>query len=1061
MKQRRRLILGVIAFGWLMTGKANSFGATQTEEPKAWFETLKFRLVGPWIGGRVSRVTGVPGDPLTWYFAAAQGGVWKSTDGGKSFYPIFDDQPASSLGAIAVAPSDPNVIYVGAGEANIRGNVAKGTGIFRSLDAGKTWEHVWKGKGQIGTLVVHPIRAEVAYAAVLGSPFGPGPERGVYRTTDGGKSWQRVLFVDENTGACDVEMDPKNPRKLFAGTWQARRSPWNLTSGGPGSGLWVSQDGGDTWKRLEGNGLPSGPWGKVGVRVAPSDPSRVYALIEAKEGGLFRSDDGGEHWRRVNDHRALRQRAWYYTVLTVDPRNPDVVWFPQVQLLKSLDGGKSIVSVSGTSHGDHHDLWIDPTDPRRMIVGHDGGVDLSVDGGKTWWAPKLPLAQFYNLDVDDRLPYHVGGTIQDQGTASGPSNSLKEGGIGLFEWTYAGGGEAGDFAYHRGEPGVVYAGEYGGYLSHYEEKTSQARMISVYPTNPSGRPAKELRHRFQWTAPILTSRHDPNVLYHGAERLFRSRDRGATWEAVSPDLTRNDRTKQEWSGGPITGDNTGVEIFGTIFSLAESPLVPGLLWVGTDDGLVYVSEDNAHSWRNVTPPGVPEWATVESIEPSPHDPDTAYVVLHRYRLDDDRPYLFRTRNRGKSWESLASGLPQDLPLWVLREDPERKNLLFLGHEHGVSFSPDGGKTWHRLRLNLPTVAVVDLEVRHGDLILATRGRSIWILDDITPLREWKPELAEKEVYLFPPRAAVRWRLGTTWGSSLEGRGENPPYGALLTYWLGRDAEEVVLEVFDEAGKPIRRLDSRVRPAPYPPDDPDEPTPEPKPDLEKSRGLHRVAWDLRTEGARRLERAKIDLGNPHRGVLVPPGRYRLVLTAGKDRAETWVEVKPDPRSPVDAAGMAENYRFAIELRDAISRVVDRIEEIRWLEPQVKEFAERVEKLGGHEALVRSLSELREELRRLERELHSPDAQVTYDILAWTGGAKIHSILSLVYDWGINASDHPPTQGMREVMAEELKKLEAVEARLRGIWEKDLPRLEADLEAAGLPHLLPAPSPPPRL
>lgn len=1030
---------------------AQSPKSSRVEEPP-WYANLKLRLVGPYIGGRISRVAGVPGDPLTWYFAASQGGVWKSTDGGRSFQPIFDDQPASSLGSIAVAPSDPNVVYVGAGEANIRGNVAKGNGIYRSLDAGKTWEHVWKGKGQIGTIVVHPRDPNVAYAAVLGSPFGPGPERGVYRTRDGGRSWERVLFVDPDSGASDVEIDPSNPRKLFAGTWHARRSPWNLTSGGPGSGLWISQDGGDTWKRLEGKGLPEGPWGKVGVRVAPSLPNRVYALIEAKEGGLFRSDDGGDTWKLINSHRSLRQRAWYYTHLTVDPKDPDTVWFPQVPLLKSIDGGKTIFHVPGTSHGDHHDLWIDPTEPRRMIVGHDGGIDLTVDGGKTWWAPKLPLSQFYNLDVDDRLPYHVGGTIQDQGTASGPSNSLKEGGIGLFEWTYAGGGEAGDFAYDEREVGVVYAGEYGGYLSHFDEQTSQARMIASYPTNPSGRAPKELRHRFQWTAPILTSRHDPNVLYHAAERLFRSRDRGATWEAVSPDLTRNDRTKQEWSGGPITGDNTGVEVYGTIFSLAESPLLAGLLWAGTDDGLVHVSDDHARSWRNVTPRGMPEWGTVEAIEPSPHEPDTAYVVVHRYRLDDDRPYLFRTRDRGRSWESLSAGLPPDIPLWAVREDPERKGLLYLGHEHGLSVSFDDGRTWQRLKLNLPTVAVVDLEVRHGDLILATRGRSIYILDDLSPLRFWQEAFASRQVQLFPVRPAIRWRYGTSWGGLLEGRGENPPYGALLTYWLGRDAQEVTLEVFNAAGQRIRKLDSRVRPAPYPPDDPDEPTPEPKADLEKGKGLHRVTWNLRAEGAKKLERAKIDLGDPHSGPLVPPGRYRLVLTADGERAEAEVEVRQDPRSPVTPSELEANYRFALELRDTISRVVDRIEEIRWLEPQLDQMAQRLEATGGPATVVEELRAVRAELRRLERDLHSPDAQVTYDILAWTGGAKIHSNLTLVYDWGLLASDHGPTQGMREVVAEETAKLEAVERQLEAIRTERLPQLERSLERAGLPRLL---------
>lgn len=1045
------VLLGLVG----VSGRAIAAAAGKGAE-KPWFSKLKFRSVGPAIGGRVARVSGVAGDPLTWWVATAQGGVWKSTDGGVKFSPVFDEQPVSSVGSIAVAPSDPNVVYVGSGEANIRGNVAPGNGIYKTTDAGKSWRHVWNQVGQIGTLVVHPTDPDVAYAAVLGHAFGPNPERGVYRTEDGGVSWKRVLFVDDETGASDVALDPGNPRILFAGTWQAVRRPWDLQSGGPGGGLWRSKDGGESWERLTGKGLPAGIWGKVGVRVAPSDSRRVYALIEAGEetGGLYRSDDGGDSWEQASSHHAIRQRAWYYSVLTVDPKNPDVVWIPQVNMLRSIDGGKTIHSVDGFAHGDHHDLWIDPVDPRRMIAGNDGGFELSVDGGESWRAPKLALAQLYNLDVDDREPYHLGGTIQDQGTASGPSNSLKHGGIGLAEWISAGGGEAGDFVYDEKDPGVVYAGEYAGYLSHFDEQSGQARMITIYPTSNSGRGAEELRHRFQWTAPIATSPHDPTVLYHGAEVLFRSTDRGATWTPISPDLTRDDPAKQKWAGGPITGDNTGVEVYDTIFSIAESPLEAGAIWVGTDDGLVQLTRDGGQSWKRVTPPGLPEWGTVEAIEPSRFAAGTAYVVVDAHRLDDARPYLWRTRDWGATWESLAGGLPQDVHLFAVREDPEREGLLFLGHERGVSMSRDGGRSWEALRLNLPTVAVVDLEVRHGDLVLATRGRSFWILDDLTPLRRWSDEVRAEPIHLFDARPARRWRSSGDWGATLDGAAENPPYGAIVHYWLAEKPKgEAVLEVLDGAGNVLRRLTSTARPARAEEDDPDEPEPEPKAALAAEAGLHRAVWDLRLEGARRLENAKIDFGDPETGPLALPGVYTLRLTVDGRVATARAEVLADPRSPAGPAELAANQAFMLELRDAITRVVDRVEEIRWIRPQVADLVKRLDGQPGREELVAAGRAAVAELDAIERELHNPDAQVAYDILAQKRGVKIHSLLTMVYGWGIGESDHAPTQGMREVAAEETAKLGAVEARLARFRATELARLEELARTAGLPRVLP--------
>jgi len=1053
--KRGLLSLGLVLLG---VGAASAAG----EATKPWYGNLEYRLLGPAIGGRVARVAGVPGDPLTWYAATAQGGVWKSEDGGFAWKPIFDEQPTNSIGSIAVAPSDPNVVYVGGGEANIRGNVANGDGIYRSTDAGKSWTQVWREKGQIGTIVVHPGNSDIVYAAVLGHAFGPNPERGVYRTEDGGVSWKRVLEVDELTGASDVALDPSNPRILFAGTWQTLRRPWEMTSGGPGGGLWRSSDGGDHWQRLQDKGLPDGIWGKVGVRVAPSDGNRVYALIEAAEGGLFRSDDGGTSWKRVNGHHALRQRAWYYTVLTVDPKNPDVVWFPQVNMLRTIDGGATIQSVAGFGHGDHHDLWIDPVEPHRMIAGNDGGIDLSIDGGRSWRAPHLPLAQFYNIDVDDRVPYHVGGTIQDQGTASAPSNSLRHGGQALSEWRAVGGGEAGDFVFGEDEPGQIYAGEYSGYLSHFDEATGRTRSISAYPTNASGHGGEDLRHRFQWTAPLATSPHDPKVLYHGAEVLFRTTDRGATWTAISPDLTRNDRTKMRWSGGPITGDNTGVEIYGTIFSVAESPLQPGAIWAGTDDGLVQLTRDGGTTWQNVTPAALPAWATVECIEPSRFDAGTAYVVVDAHRLDDDRPYLFRTRDWGATWESLAGGLPREDFLMVVREDPERRGLLFLGHARGVAFSRDDGRTWQPLKLNLPPVAVVDLEVHAGDLVVATRGRSIWVLDDVGALRAFDDDVRAEPLHLFPPRPTIRWSLDWGWGQRLEGAGENPPYGVLVDYWLKEPVDgEVVLEVTDASGRVRRRLSSVAESARFAMDDPDEPTAEPKPALNAEAGLHRALWDLRFAGAAELADAKLDTGDPPVGPVAPPGSYRLRLSAAGRTVETSVEVKPDPRIDARTVDYAAQVEFAERVFDAIARIVDRVEEIRSIRAQVADLVGRLAATGGRDALVASGRAVLAELRAIEVELHNPDAEVVYDVLSRPGGAKTLSVLTWLYGSGLDESGDPPTQGQREVFDEELAKLAGLEGRLTALKSGELANLERLAKAADLPRVLPAaPAPPDR-
>ena len=1034
------------------------------EKPKSEYGALKFRALGPAISGRVDRVAGVPGDPLTYYAAVAQGGVWKSENAGRDWQPVFDDQPTNSIGSIAVAASDPKVIYVGSGEANIRGNVAFGTGIFKSVDAGKNWQQVWKTHGQIGTMAIDPKNSDVAFAAVFGSPFGPSKERGVYRTIDGGKTWQQVLFVDERTGASDVAFDPNNPHILFAGMWQAQRQPWVMTSGGAGSGLYRSTDGGETWQRLKEKGLPDGEWGKVGVRVAPSNSSVVYAMIEAKDGGLFRSNDGGEKWEHVSAARVIRQRAWYYTCLAIDPTDANIVWVPQVNLVRTIDGGKSWQSVKVPQHGDHHDVWIDPTNAHRLLTGNDGGIGLSVDGGATWASPALPTPQFYNIDVDDRVPYHVGGTIQDWGTASGPAYVLRSGedgggGPNMGDFYAVGGGEAGDFVFDRGEAGHIYAGEYSGYISHYQENTGNFRNISSYPRNFSGVPAKQARYRFQWSAPIAASPHDPKILYHGANVLLRTTDRGAHWEPISPDLTRNDPAKQQWSGGPITGDITGVEVYDTIFSIAESPLTAGVIWVGTDDGLVQVTQDNGKSWKNITPAKLPQWATVEAIEPSHRDTGTAYVVVDARRLDDARPYLFRTRDFGKSWQQLGQSLPNDQHLYVVREDPTDANLLYVGSERGLFFSRDAGASFHDLRNNLPAVNVADIEVKHDDLILGTR-RGIWILDDISALRAFTPEIKNESLHLFAPRPAYRFRLDSRWDQGREGHADNAPMGLNITYWLkdeikekpGESLHPLKLEVFDAQGQLLRTLSSVVKPNRYTPDDADQPEDEAKPELTTDAGINRVQWDLRYEASKRLHNAKIDSGDPDHGPMVAPGQYTLKLTLdGKTYASTGV-VLADPRSSVAPDQLQQNVAFSLQARAALDRLVDDIVEVRAIRAQTEDIKSRTAKNPAAKALQAAAEAVTKRCDELELQMHNPKAEVVYDVLAGReGGAKLYSQIAPLFS-DIQNSDYAPTQGQQAQMEENLADLKQVEEQLNTLRSEDLARLEAQALALGLPRVI---------
>jgi photosystem II stability/assembly factor-like uncharacterized protein len=1014
-------------------------------------KTLKYRLLGPAWGGRVARVTGVPGDPRVYYAATASGGVWKSVDGGLDWAPIFDDQPVSSIGSIAVAPSDPNVVYVGSGEANIRGNVGAGNGIYKSLDAGKTWTHVWTQEGQIGQMAVHPANPDIAYAAVLGHAFGDNPERGVYRTTDGGKSWKQVLKKNPQTGASAVTLDPSNPNIVFAGFWEARRYPWDLKSGGPGSGLYVSRDGGDTWKPITGNGLPEGIWGKVGVAVAPSDGRRVYALIESEKGGLFRSDDGGENWTLASGSHELRQRAWYYSTLTVSPANPDEVWCPQVPLLKSIDGGKTFTHVAGALHGDHHDIWIDPRNAKRIIGADDGGVYLTTDGGENWIVPPLPLGQCYHVAADNRVPFQVACALQDIGTTQGPSDTLDRSGIRNTDWHGVGGGEAGWVVSDPADPNIVYAGEYLGYLSRYDHRTGSERNVSPWPENPSGHGGEDMRYRFQWTAPIALSPHDPKVVYYGANVVFRTADGGQSWAVISPDLTRNDKSKQKWAGGPITGDNTGVETYDTVFVIAESPVKKDLIWAGSDDGLVHVTEDGGKSWRDVTAsvPGLPAWGTVAMIEPSHFDARTAYLAVDAHRLDDDRPYLWRTTDLGHTWKRLDGGLPRDVYLHSVKEDPTRRGLLYLGTERGVVFSRDDGATWRALKLNLPTVAVHDLVVKDDKLVLATHGRSMWIFDDLGALRDPLPAAAAANgLYVFPVPAAARW----TFHNSYKGGWTTPnaPGGARVYYWLKDEPKgEVTLEVLDAAGKVVNTLSSKARE----PTGSSEYVKEEKEQLDelalsKKAGIQRGNWNLAWEGAEMISNAKLDSGYPGNGPAAVPGSYTLRLTVDGKTATAPFTLQRDPRETVSDADLAEQLRFTLGIRDAITRLTHDVLRLRAVRRQLADRSELLAKDDKAKPLLEPSRVLIGKLDALEARLHNPKAEITYDVLAQRGGTQLYSRLAPLMDWSTNGNG-APTDGMRQVFAAQTQELAADETELSALLDKDLAALNQTAAQLGVP------------
>jgi photosystem II stability/assembly factor-like uncharacterized protein len=1003
---------------------------------------LDYRMVGPYRGGRTTAVTGVPGWPHTFLTGYTGGGVWRSDDAGHSWDPITDGYlTAGAVGAVAVAPSDPNVIYTGTGSTCIRGNISVGRGVWRSTDAGESWEFVGLGEsGAIGSIVVHPHDPDQVLLAALGHPFGKNPERGIFRSRDGGESWEKVLFLNDSTGASELVMHPTNPRILYAGMWRAERKPWTLVSGAPEGGVYRSTDGGSSWEKLT-EGLPEGLIGKVGLAVSPADPDRVWAMVEANPGnGLYRSDDGGDSWRFLTGEDRLAGRPFYYHHVNADPVDPNTVYVLNTRLWRSVDGGSSFEMIP-VPHGDVHDLWINPEDPAIFVAATDGGASVTLNGGRTFSTVyNQPTAEFYDVMVDHGSPYRIYGSQQDNTTISVPveprANQLRpqEG------WAYAAGCETGPIAFDPDDPNVIWGGCYGGIINRMDFAADTRRNVNIYPESQRVAPG-DLRYRFQWVAPIVMSPHDPNTVYHASQYVHRTTDGGMTWETISPDLTLDDPAHQRYPGGPLISDHTGVEVFGTVFALAPSPHEAGTIWAGTDDGRVHLTRDDGASWTDVTPRGMPELATVNRIELSSHRPGRAFLAVQRYRLDDWRPYIFRSNDYGRSWELLTdgrNGIPSDHWVRVVREDPEVEGLLYAGTEFGVFVSFDDGAAWQRLQGDLPATPITDLAVQapRGDLAVGTQGRSFWVLDDLTPLRELARHPDAGPVRLFTPRD---WARGGGWPPMSEVDYYVPdrlPPGVLIHYALERPAPSGLrLEVLDAEGRVLARWGEAPEPTAG---DEDEVESRELPD---GAGLHRVAWNPSYPGPG--------------GVKAPPGEYRVELTWDDGSATRTFRVRPDPADPtMTAAAYEAQLRTSMAVSDtlaAIERAVERLRSVRDQAHDVVERARAAEQDVGRlpelaDSLAARLDSLEAVIAGERTDRGEPGLRAVAGLQDHYGSLMYH--LNSGGGYGAGAAEGAPTRGALERKADLDGEWNRARDRLVAVLERGVAELNAEVRRLGL-------------
>jgi photosystem II stability/assembly factor-like uncharacterized protein len=1038
-----------LVLGWLAPERV----CGQQFDPSL-FAGMHWRMIGPFRGGRAVAVAGVSGQPNVFYFGGVCGGVWKTTNAGRTWSPIFDSQPIASIGAMDVAPSDPNVIYVGSGEADFRSDICYGNGVYKSTDAGRTWTHIGlEDTRQIGRVLVDPHDPNIVYVAALGHAYGPNAERGVFRSKDGGKSWQKVLFKDDDTGAVDLAFDPRDSRIIYATLFHTRRTPWNVypPSYGPGSGLYKSTDGGDTWRPITGHGLPSERVGRIGITVAPSAPDRVYLIVDAKEGGVYRSDDAGENWQRTDPEQRLWQRGWYFGGITADPKNADVVYVCNTSFYRSNDGGKTFDLIKGAPGGDDYQhLWINPHDPERMVLCSDQGVVVSVDGARTWssWYNQ-PTAQFYHVITDNRFPYWVCGAQQDSGSACTISRS-HSGAISFRDWRPVGaGGESGYIATNPLDPDILYGGSFGSSVARYDLTTGQGQDIAPSLAHLSS-------YRRTWTLPVVISPRAPHELYFSNQILFRTRDGGQSWQVLSPDLTREDPgVPPNLDASAAANVDAGVgKRRGVIYAIAPSPVLAGEIWVGTDDGLIQVTRDDGKTWHNVTPPDLTPWSKVGIIEASRHDRNRVYAAIDRHRLEDLKPHIERTHDGGKTWQEIAKGIPEGSFVNAVREDPVRKGLLYAGTETGVFVSFNDGDEWQSLQLNLPNSSVRDLVIHDDDLVIATHGRSFWILDDVTPLRQMSAEVAGAEAYLFRPETAYRVRPSSFEGTPMPvdtPQGENPPDGAMIDYYLKSAPGGVVtLEVLDSAGKLVRRYSSSDKPPQIDPKRLDFPVSwiHLPPPLSAEPGMHRFVWDVRYEGA--------PGGNPMAaifrgggGAWALPGQYTVKLTVHGQSYTQPLTVKMDPRVKTPLAGLALQFKMVRQINTEQAQVSAAFAEANRLHGQLEALVSRLQKASNQKALA-------DEIEALDKKTKAIAGGTSGPGFFETEASSTTTLRSLTIALGqvaraVGSADVAPTADAVTAFQRDQRAVQQALAEWNGIKSKGVSRLNSSLKQAGLPPI----------
>jgi len=994
------------------------YSEAQTYDEKS-YDAIEYRNIGPFRGGRSATVTGVPGKPQLFYFGATGGGVWKTENGGQTWSNISDGYFGGSVGAVAVAASDPNVIYVGGGEKTVRGNVSYGYGVWKSVDAGKTWTQMGLEKSRhIPRMRIDPYDHNIVYAAVMGDLYSSTDERGVFKSVDGGVTWKKVLFANRDAGAVDLLLDPNNPRVLYASTWRIRRTPYSLSSGGEGSALWKSTDSGENWTELTGNkGLPTDTLGIIGVTVSPQNSNRVWAIIESKTGGVFRSDDGGETWNKTNESRSLRQRAWYYTRIFADTHDEDIVYVLNVRYHKSKDGGKTFEAFNAP-HGDHHDLWISPEDNQRMVIGDDGGAQVSYDGGASWSTyQNQPTSQFYRVTTDNHFPYRIYAAQQDNSTVRIASRTDGSS-IDQFDWESTAGCECGHIAIDPLNEEIVYGGCYDGVIQRLNHDIDQSRAVSVWPDNPMGHGAEGMRYRFQWNFPIFFSPHDGTKLYTASNHLHVSHDGGTSWQIISPDLTRNEPSKLVSSGGPITQDNTSVEYYCTIFAAAESPRVANLLWVGSDDGLVHISRDGGENWDNVTPKGIPDWTMINSIEPDPHNDGGCYLAATSYKNGDYRPYLYKTRDYGASWTKIVNGIDNDHFTRVVRCDLNEPGLLYAGTESGMYVSYDDGANWQSFQLNLPIVPVTDLAVKDNNLVVATQGRSLWVIDDLSPLYQLS-ESRGKEFYVYQPKDS--YRMGGRQARDLKTSGTNHPAGVMVYYNLPEteDSVETTISFYDSADELIETYSTKN---------------EKENKLEVEDGSNLFVWDMRYADAEKFD-GMIFWAGSLRGPMALPGQYTVEVKQGDRHSQRQpFVILSDPRTEASEEDLIAQFEFIQGVNAKVTEAHQSIVKIREVRKQMNQIKPILKESDQAEDLLDKVKEIEDKLSKIEKTLYQTQNESRQDPLNF----PIRLTNKLAYLNTINSGGaYAPTRQQQEVREDIEGKINSELSEFRDVLQSDLP------------------------